>query len=44
MPSISPIIAHIFDDPHGKRRVKREDANRDRFASKVRIPRRRGRN
>jgi hypothetical protein len=42
MPSISPLIVHLFDDPHGKRRARRErDVNRDRFASKERVPRRR---
>jgi hypothetical protein len=42
MPSISPLIVHLFDDPHGKHRVKRsgDDAKRDRFASKARVPRR----
>jgi hypothetical protein len=42
MPSISPLIVHLFDDPHGNRRAKRGvDVNRDRFASKERVPRRR---
>jgi hypothetical protein len=42
MPSISPIIAHLFDDPHANHRhVKRErDQKRDRFGSKGRVPRR----
>ena len=40
MASISPIIAHVFDDPHAAhRRVKRE-RDRTRFESKGRVPRR----
>lgn len=43
MPSISPLIVQIFDDPHGnRRRGKRdEDGNRIRFESKGRVSRRR---
>jgi hypothetical protein len=43
MPSISPIIAHLFDDPHANHRhVKREgDKNRARFETKGRVLRRR---
>lgn len=42
MPSISPLIIHVLDDPHGKRRGSRDrNASRDRFASKERVPRRR---
>jgi hypothetical protein len=42
MPSISPIIAHLFDDPHGNRRVKRHgDGNRERSETKGRVLRRR---
>ena len=39
MHSISPLIAQIFDDPHGnRRRGKRdEDGNRIRFESKGRV-------
>jgi len=42
MASISPIIAHVFDDPHAAhRRVKREgDPNRTRFETKGRVARR----
>jgi hypothetical protein len=43
MPSISPLIVHIFDDRHGnRRRAKRdEDGYRLRFESKGRVSRRR---
>ena len=42
MPTISPLIAHVFDDPHGNRRVKRHgDGNRERSESKGRVLRRR---
>jgi hypothetical protein len=42
MPSISPIIAHLFDDPHANyRRVRREGGLRTRFESKGRVLRRR---
>jgi hypothetical protein len=43
MPSISPLIAHIFDDRRGnRRRPKRdEDGYRLRFESKGRVSRRR---
>lgn len=43
MPSISPLIAHVFDDRHGnRRRPKRdEDGDRVRFESKGRVSRRR---
>ncbi|MCW2556806.1 MAG: hypothetical protein JWP55_770 [Mycobacterium sp.] len=43
MPSISPLIAHIFDDrPGNHRRAKRDaDGYRLRFESKGRVSRRR---
>ena len=43
MPGISPLIVQIFDDPHSNhRRAKREgEANRTRFESRGRVPRRR---
>jgi hypothetical protein len=42
MPSISPLIAHVFPDQTGNRRVKRHgDGNRERSESKGRVLRRR---
>jgi hypothetical protein len=43
MPSISPLIAHIFDDRHGNRRrpTRDEGGYRLRFESKDRVSRRR---
>jgi hypothetical protein len=42
MPSISPLIAHVFDESNGNRRVKRAaDRNRDRSETKGRVLRRR---
>lgn len=43
MPSISPLIVQLFDDPHAKhRRAHREgEPNRARFETKGRVPRRR---
>jgi hypothetical protein len=43
MPSISPLIVQLFDDPHAKyRRANREsEDNRTRSESKGRVPRRR---
>jgi hypothetical protein len=42
MPSISPLIVRVFDEPNGNRRVKRAaDRNRDRIETKGRVLRRR---
>ncbi|WP_161600498.1 hypothetical protein [Mycolicibacterium hodleri] len=43
MPSISPLVIRIFDDPRTNRRnAKRdEEGNRTRFESKGRVARRR---
>jgi hypothetical protein len=42
MPSISPLIAHVFDESNGNRRVKRAaDRNRERSETKGRVLRRR---
>ena len=43
MPSISPLIAQVFDDRHGNRRraTRDEDGYRLRFESKSRVSRRR---
>jgi hypothetical protein len=42
MPSISPLIVHVFDDSHGRGRVKRAaDRDRARFETKGRVLRRR---
>jgi hypothetical protein len=41
MPSISPIIAHVFDDPHARRVKRHGDGNRERSESKGRVLRRR---
>lgn len=42
MPSISPLIARVFDDPHANARHNRR-ANRDRLESKGRVAKRRSR-
>ena len=41
MPSISPLIVRIFDDPHASRRHggRERDAKRARSESKGRVPR-----
>jgi hypothetical protein len=40
MPSISPLIVQVFDDPHANHRRVRREAKRIRFESKGRVPRR----
>jgi hypothetical protein len=42
MPSISPLIVHVFDESNGNRRVKgAADRDRARFETKGRVLRRR---
>jgi hypothetical protein len=43
MPSLSPLIAQVFDDPHARARSGREGKRRgtERFASKGRVAKRR---
>jgi hypothetical protein len=43
MPSISPLIVQLFDDPHARRRhtKRRDDPDRDRSETKGRVARRR---
>jgi hypothetical protein len=45
MPSISPLIARVFDDPHANSRNGRREnqGRRERFASKGRVAKRRSR-
>ena len=42
MPSISPLVAHLFDDPRAAARHGKH-ANRTRFESKGRVAKRRSR-
>ena len=42
MPSISPLIVRVFDDPHAHARQGKR-ANRTRFESKGRVAKRRSR-
>ena len=42
MPSISPLIARVFDDPHAHARQGKR-GNRTRFESKGRVAKRRSR-
>ena len=39
MPSISPLIVRIFDDPHANHRRHENHAKRSRLESKGRVPR-----
>jgi hypothetical protein len=43
MPSISPLIARVFDDPHANARHVGKRGNRDRFEPKGRVAKRRSR-